>query len=246
VNPSLRFEAIDSTQREARRRALAGAPTGTTIVAARQTAGIGRLDHGWHSPAGGLYLSRIAPDPRVAPGLATLSVAVAVRSALAARASVGLAIRWPNDLWTEPAPGRRYGKLAGVLADRLDRPDGPVLVVGVGVNVAPLPPDAPAGLRDRAVSLSELSGSAVELLEVERAVLEALEKAERRMATAAGATGTLEAARAALEGRGRRVALDGREAGRIRGLADDGALVVERPDGTTREELAGTLAYLDA
>ena len=50
--------AVDSTNDELKRRAAAGCPTGTVLVAERQTGGKGRLGRSFYSPPrGGLYMS---------------------------------------------------------------------------------------------------------------------------------------------------------------------------------------------
>src|SRR6202012_1792944 len=48
---------IGSTNDEARRLALEGAPHGTVVHADEQTAGRGRRAHSWFSPPGNLYIS---------------------------------------------------------------------------------------------------------------------------------------------------------------------------------------------
>ncbi len=54
----LRFQSLPSTNTEAARLAIAGAAEGLCVVAGEQTAGRGRLQREWISPAGaGLYLS---------------------------------------------------------------------------------------------------------------------------------------------------------------------------------------------
>ena len=54
------YDTIDSTNDEAKRRALEGAPHGTVLIAGHQTGGRGRLGRTFQSPAGkGVYLSVI-------------------------------------------------------------------------------------------------------------------------------------------------------------------------------------------
>ncbi len=82
--PLHRFEETGSTNDEAARLAEAGAPEGTTVVAAAQTAGRGRLGRSWFSPAGaGLYASVIIRDRRAAP-LVTLAAGVALAEGIMA------------------------------------------------------------------------------------------------------------------------------------------------------------------
>lgn len=122
-----------STNDDARRAALAGAPHGATFLADAQTAGRGRGGHRWHSPPGeNLYLSmvlRLAVSPAaVAP--VTLVVGLAVARAVERRCSSPAWLKWPNDVQID---GK---KIAGVLVEGQIRGDHvQSLIVGVGVNV---------------------------------------------------------------------------------------------------------------
>jgi BirA family biotin operon repressor/biotin-[acetyl-CoA-carboxylase] ligase len=122
-----------STNDDARRAALAGAPHGATFLADAQTAGRGRGGHRWHSPPGeNLYLSmvlRLAVSP-VAVAPVTLVVGVAVARAIERRCSTPARLKWPNDVQID---GK---KIAGVLVEGQIRGDHlQSLIVGVGVNV---------------------------------------------------------------------------------------------------------------
>ena len=61
--PVHRFETIDSTNSEARRRAKAGGFADCWIVAAEQTAGRGRLQRHWVSPKGNLFATALFHEP---------------------------------------------------------------------------------------------------------------------------------------------------------------------------------------
>src|SRR5882672_11662947 len=113
--PSVRrFATLPSTNSEAMRQALAGVDEGLVIVASEQTAGRGRLDRKWVSPAGaGLYFS-IVLRPLAEPGswsLLPLLAAIAVNDALFEACQLETDIKWPNDIL---ASGR---KLCGILAE---------------------------------------------------------------------------------------------------------------------------------
>ena len=76
--------------------AARGVPHGTVVVAARQTHGIGRHGHSWHSgPDGGLYMSIVLRLPAHGPEV-TLALGLAVQEAVSDFVSADL--RWPNDV----------------------------------------------------------------------------------------------------------------------------------------------------
>ncbi len=75
------FERIDSTNDEARRRAAAGAPEFTLILAREQSAGRGRRGNAWTSPAGNLHCSLLLRPSRSAAEAAQLGFAAALAAA---------------------------------------------------------------------------------------------------------------------------------------------------------------------
>lgn len=153
------LESVDSTNSACRRLALEGAEDGTVVMADCQTAGRGRRNRSFQSPAGkGLFLSILwrpgcTPD-KLLP-LTALS-AVAVYRAVERVCSVNLRIKWPNDLVLH---GK---KLGGILTEMaLEGESGLVshAVVGIGLNVHHLPSDFEGQVRDIATSLDmELDG----------------------------------------------------------------------------------------
>jgi BirA family biotin operon repressor/biotin-[acetyl-CoA-carboxylase] ligase len=119
-----RHAELDSTMRRAAELADAGAPAGSLVVADRQTAGLGRRGHSWHSPEGGLYFTMVL-RPRVEMKdlpVVTLALGVAVAEAL----GVECDLRWPNDVML----GGR--KLVGILAQWHNQ----AVLAGIGVNIA--------------------------------------------------------------------------------------------------------------
>lgn len=148
--PGFTIEVVDraaSTNELVGERARAGAPEGLVVVAEHQTAGRGRLDRSWETPArAALTLSvllRPAADPAQWPWLpllAGVAVAEAVRGC-----GVPADLKWPNDVLV----GGR--KVAGVLVERVDTAQGAALVVGMGLNVTTtaeeLPVDSATSLR---------------------------------------------------------------------------------------------------
>lgn len=125
-----------STNDEARRLALAGAPHGTAVAADRQTRGRGRLGRSWVSTEGSVALS-VVVRPALAPEhVPLLCLAAAVATARCCGPSWGIA--WPNDVVRIGARGRE--KVAGILAEAEWSGGRPAFVVlGVGVNVERAP-----------------------------------------------------------------------------------------------------------
>ncbi|WP_261821237.1 biotin--[acetyl-CoA-carboxylase] ligase [Nocardioides sp. OK12] len=117
-------------------RARAGAPEGLVVVTEHQTAGRGRLDRTWSTPARSALTFSLLLRPRVAaehwPWLPLLT-GHAVGAALGAL-GYPAGVKWPNDVLVE---GR---KLAGILVERVETPTGPAAVLGIGLNVR-LPAD---------------------------------------------------------------------------------------------------------
>ncbi|HVQ58571.1 MAG TPA: biotin--[acetyl-CoA-carboxylase] ligase [Solirubrobacterales bacterium] len=145
--PHRHFARTDSTNTRARELAAAGAPHGTVVTAAEQTAGRGRQGRTWTAPPGKalLYSAIVRPldDRHTALPLA---VPLAVCDAAEELApSVKCGVKWPNDIWLA---GR---KLAGVLIEA--RPQDGWAVIGVGLNLTIAGDEFPPDLRGTAVSL---------------------------------------------------------------------------------------------
>jgi BirA family transcriptional regulator, biotin operon repressor / biotin---[acetyl-CoA-carboxylase] ligase len=146
-SPRRHFRRVGSTNTVARELAGAGAPHGTVVTAAEQTAGRGRQGRSWTAPPGSalLYSAVLRPlEPR--HSVLPLAVALAVcETAEALRPEVECKVKWPNDVHLE---GR---KLAGILIEA--RPQDGWAVIGVGLNLTVAPDEFPEDLRDRAISL---------------------------------------------------------------------------------------------
>ena len=150
----VRYGAVDSTNEEARRRALAGDPGRLWIVADQQTAGRGRRGRAWISPRGNLHASALMIDP-CPPALAAqlgFVAGVALARAVTDLGAADVGLKWPNDLMS------RGAKCAGILTEGVGLAGGrAACVVGIGVNCA----HAPESL-DRATSrLARPGGQAV-------------------------------------------------------------------------------------
>ena len=147
-SPRLHLRATDSTNDRAKALASAGAPHGTLVTAAEQSAGRGRQGRSWAAPAGrALLMSLVLRDWTP---LLPLAAAVAVADV----AGAGAAIKWPNDVLLGDG-----GKVAGILVEL--RPQEHWAVLGIGVNVAVRPGELPDELRGRATTLG-LEPAAIE------------------------------------------------------------------------------------
>jgi BirA family transcriptional regulator, biotin operon repressor / biotin---[acetyl-CoA-carboxylase] ligase len=145
--PHRHFRLTDSTNARARELVEAGAPHGTVVTAAEQTAGRGRLGRTWTAPPGKalLYSAILRPlDERHL--LLPLAVPLAVcETAEELEPAIECQVKWPNDVWVE---GR---KLAGVLIEA--KPQDGWAVIGVGLNLSIASDEFPPDLRDTAVSI---------------------------------------------------------------------------------------------
>jgi len=211
-HPRLHMRCTGSTNDRARELARAGAPHGTLVTAAEQSAGRGRHGRSWSAPpASSLLMSLVLRSP---PRLLPLIAALAVCDVAGERAR----IKWPNDVVV--IRGEGLAKLAGILAE--GRPQEGWAVLGIGLNVAVRLDDLPAELRERAATMG-LERDALEPL-----LARLLEALEHRMAQPA--QDTLQAWRERDALRGRAIAWAGGR-GRAAGVDGDGRLVVLLDDG---------------
>lgn len=148
------YDEIGSTNDLARQMAYEGCPSGTCILAGKQTDGHGRMGRSFSSPAGmGVYLSCILRPNCKPEQLMHLTCAAAVAAADAVKDAAGIdcGIKWTNDL----VVGTK--KLGGILtALQIDPNTGLVsaAILGIGINCLQSKGDFPPELRDMATSLA--------------------------------------------------------------------------------------------
>ncbi len=157
------FLTIDSTNREALEQARAGAPGGTLICAEEQTAGKGREDREWFSPAkSGLYFSLILRPGQAEkywPLLTHVASVALVRTLQELYDTrriphpLAMDIKWPNDVLISRK------KCAGILLQTLHENANAAVVVGVGINVHR--GSVPQGMEEEAVCIDEAAHTVV-------------------------------------------------------------------------------------
>ncbi|GHV55550.1 biotin--[acetyl-CoA-carboxylase] ligase [Deltaproteobacteria bacterium] len=243
------FATLDSTNREAHRRAACGLAEKTVILADCQTAGQGRHARTWESASGkGLWVSLLVPVsvPFSCLPQSTLVLAVAVREAIAAATGIDLQIKWPNDLL---ARGR---KCCGLLVESAAMPSPPEgsalsLILGIGINLTQTEEDFPPFLREKAASLFWVSGREHGREQILREVLRHVEQWFGLWAAQGFAP-----ARAAWLAHnctvGRRLILPdgyGYTCGFAADLAPDGALVARADDGVLLPIASGEIRFSD-
>jgi len=174
-----------------------------------------------------LFSTILRPPIDVLP-LLPLLAAVTVAGGIEVSTAAVPDLKWPNDVLLNDK------KLAGIL---LERPAGPAVVLGIGVNVNQLVDDLP----DVATSLRVELGHPVEREALFAAILNDLANAYDR-ADREGVEWIVPAWRSRSSMLGKPITFH-RDGGLIRGLAedigDDGGLVVRTADGTRVAIVAG-------
>jgi BirA family biotin operon repressor/biotin-[acetyl-CoA-carboxylase] ligase len=222
------YERVSSTLDVVHTMATDGAPSGLVVLADEQVAGRGRQGRAWFSPPGsGVWLGYLTrPDAGEIVRLLSIRVGLAVAHALE-RISVTLELKWPNDLMLQDR------KVGGVLCEARWETTRPAWVaVGVGLNVrGPLP----KALDLTAVALDAVRPG-VTRLEVLDCIVPELSELPS-LPQLMGEELTAFARRDWLNARRLREPVEGT----ARGLAADGALLVETDDGRVERVVGGSI-----
>ncbi|MGB9821422.1 MAG: biotin--[acetyl-CoA-carboxylase] ligase [Pseudothermotoga sp.] len=128
---------------------------GTVVIAEQQTSGRGRYNRYWHSPEGGLWFSILfKPRKQMKPTFFIKLCSVAIVRTLSFL-KIDTQIKWPNDIY------HQRKKLAGILSESVFEENTlKAVVVGIGMNVNN---DIPQEIKDKAISLREISGKNYDL-----------------------------------------------------------------------------------
>jgi BirA family biotin operon repressor/biotin-[acetyl-CoA-carboxylase] ligase len=238
------LEESPSTNAYVARRALDGVAPGLVVAAEHQTAGRGRLDRSWTTPARAALTFSLLVAPTDVPVVRwpwlPLLTGLAVVDGLGSH-GVQASLKWPNDVLVGES------KVAGLLVERVERPGGAVAVVGIGLNVSSTRDELPV---ESATSLLLAGAGSADRSAVLQAVLESFTgwyegwralggRADRLRPSYVAACSTL--------GRRVRVELPTGEPleGRAVGVDDDGRLRVD--DGSRVHVLgAGDVVHVRA
>ena len=255
--PAFLFETLDSTHSLMKTRAAAGEIVpGTLIVADTQTAGRGRHERTWASPAGkNLYFNILIPLDGIplssAPQItqvAALTFAEVFKSLQDDSNAQGrgnpdigkVSVKWPNDILCGKS------KFCGILAEVVYIKNASAISMGVGINVNSDPADY-AHLGRAVTTLKDICGQSVNREKLLQSLVAGLERAIgqfrafgirpwveawRKMDQFIGTRGTI-----VVNNRCTDENRDGgsgvqKKSGRIVDMNDDGSLLFECDDGT--------------
>jgi len=228
------LDECDSTSSELLRRADAGAPSGSVVIADRQFAGRGRRGRQWSSAVGGsLTFSVLWRSQRGLAGLGGLSLAVGVAlvRALTRLGASGVRLKWPNDVLLNQSCG--HAKLAGILIELAGGRREAQVCIGIGLNLI-----TPSGEFAQPVAgLDQTLTQMPERHDLLAAILLALHEVLEEFSLT-GFAGLLEEWQACHAWQGKTVRLleDGlaERSGTCCGVAVDGALLLETASGIER------------
>jgi BirA family transcriptional regulator, biotin operon repressor / biotin---[acetyl-CoA-carboxylase] ligase len=238
------YYKIGSTNAEAMRAAMEGAPEGSVFLAEEQLAGRGRGAHTWHSArSAGIYCSAIL-RPAMPPSDAlifSLAAGLAVRTAVAEIApQLSADLKWPNDLLLG---GKKFCGILTEMNAEVTRVRH--LVVGVGINVNQV--KFPAELREIATSLRIETGTEWSRVELCAALLKSLDREYRGLVADAGARAGIlsrfESSSSSVRGRNVSIEENGGLAGVTEGLDERGFLRVRTAEGL-RTVVSGTVRVM--
>lgn len=240
----LTFDILDSTNTEALKQAKLGAREGLCIVARQQTAGRGRYGRPWVSERdAGVYMSVVLRpnlEMHELPSI-TLMSGVAVHDALS-QFGIEPDIKWVNDILVNDK------KIAGILAETTETPDGLAVVSGIGINLTSrnFPPD----LVTTATSVEDCSAVSVTRDELIEALIGRLAHFYDLLQGADGAVEIISNWRqrsSYFTGKSVRVVMGQQTiTGVTDGLEANGALRVKISDGTVSIVQAGDVEQLRA
>ena len=233
------FNEVRSTNTVAKFLSLNGAEQGTVVVSEKQTGAKGRSGKAWESPLGGVWLS-VVLNPNVDHSklpMITLATGVAVARALEKIGVENPEIKWPNDIMIN---GK---KVSGILTEAVASFNTiENVIVGIGIDGNINIEDFPEELQAGTTTLKEELGREIDENELITILLEEFEKISE-LFTHEKFEDILKEWRKRSYSIGKIVEV--REPFKnyydayVLGIGKEGALVVEKIDGTLQKVISG-------
>ncbi len=227
------YQSITSTNTVAKRLAESGSPSGTLVLADRQTAGRGRMGRRWESPPGvGLWFSLLLrPSSPRGWHLLPMVLSEVLAKAFSEAVGVPFQVKWPNDVV------HRGRKVCGILCESSSsEAELSYIVAGIGINVNQRLEDFPAELRGSAESLRSITGRMHDRIDL---LIHLLRRVQQRLLPALSGAEPLRLQQwqKLCSDIGRRIAVihDGRSTrGIFEAVAENGDLLLRLDDGSRR------------
>lgn len=238
-------ESTTTTQRIAHELALDGATHGTVVIADEQTKGKGRIDRTWYSKKGeGIWMSIIL-RPNLLPFLApqlTLLTATVLANVLDHDAKANPQIKWPNDILIN---GK---KIAGILTEMQAEQDQVLyVIIGIGININQTKASLPEAIQEKATSLRIETGKKWDMLPLMQQILETFEEKYNQYMDHG-----FKYVKQTWEDYGFRmnerlkIKLGNKtEEGIFLGIAEDGALLAKKDDGSIEKVYSGEISWFE-
>lgn len=237
------FDEVGSTNTLAKELAAKGAPSGTVLIADRQSGGRGRLGRTFLSPGDvGVYLTALIRPEYPPTELMHLTCAVAVAMCDAVEAAFGFrpGIKWTNDL----VVGSR--KLGGILTELSLNPKTGLVdyaVLGIGINCRQEAQDFDESIRNMACSARMVMGQDADRNLLAAEMIRSLRRMEENLLT--GKDGMMARYRENCITLGKEISIvrgDEISHGTALDIDEEGALVVRLDSGEIRTVNSGEVS----
>lgn len=167
------FNEVGSTNTIAKYLSENDVSTGSAVISEKQTGGKGRSGKSWQSPLGGIWLSIIL-NPDVDSSkipIITLATGVAVERSLEKIGIENPEIKWPNDILID---GK---KVCGILTEAITKLNSiETVIVGVGIDVNLNIKDFPEDLQKTTTSIEHKLGKRIDENQLIKIFFEEFEK----------------------------------------------------------------------
>ena len=233
------YKEVSSTNTLAKFLAMNKVENGSVVISEKQTGARGRSGKAWESPLGGVWLSIIL-HPHVDYSklpLITLATGVAAANALERIGIENPEIKWPNDIMINDK------KVCGILTEAVTQFNTiENIIIGVGIDVNIDIDEFPEEIQDGTTTISEELGRKADENKLIRIFLEEFEKT--------GAIFLEEGVEKVLKEWRKRSYTIGKIVevrapfskyydGYVVGIGKEGALIVEKIDGTLEKVISG-------